>query len=132
MSAPPAALLGRGVAFPPHVGADGRLAWSDGTTNIREALQLVLLTERGERPRLPEFGAGLSGLLFEPNTVVTRNAVAERIRRAVSEWEPRVRVVAVEVEPDPQDPAGAVATVRYELVATGDVAALTLSIALRG
>jgi phage baseplate assembly protein W len=126
------ALLGRGIAFPPHVGADGRIAWSDGTANIREAIEIVVMTEPGERPRLPGFGAGLGALLFEPNTVVVRDTVAERIRRAVSEWEPRIRVLAVEVAPDPLDPAGAVATVTYELVATADVASLTLSIALRG
>lgn len=124
--------LGQGIAFPPHVGGDGRIAWSEGPQNIREAMQVVLLTEPGERQHLPGFGAGLGRLLFEPNTVVTRDAVAVRIRRALTDWEPRVRVLAVDVAADPLDPATAVATIRYEHVATADVAALTLSIALRG
>jgi hypothetical protein len=126
-----AGLLGQGIAFPPRVGADGRVAWSAGTANVEEGIRVVLLSTPGERPRLPGFGAGLDGMLFEPNTVATRNAVAERIRRAVAEWEPRVRVLSVDVDPDPQDAAAAVATLRYELVATADVAALTLSISLR-
>ena len=125
-------VLGQGLAFPPHIGADGRMAWSRGETNIRQGIQICLLTEPGERQRLPGFGGGLRTLLFAPNTTPTRHDLAERIRRAVSDWEPRVRVLTVEVEPDPQDPGTAVATLTYELVATRDVGALTLSIALRG
>jgi phage baseplate assembly protein W len=126
----PGSLLGAGMAFPPHVGADGRIAWSEGEVNIREGIQILLLSDPGERPRLPEFGGGLTDVLFEPNTVPTRHAVAERIRRAVTEWEPRVRVLSVEVDPDPVDPAAAVATVTYELVATADVSVLTMSVAM--
>lgn len=125
-------LLGRGLAFPPHVGADGRMAWSEGETNIREGIQVAILTEPGERQRLPEFGSGLRTVLFEPNTTTTRHDIAERIRRAVTDWEPRVRVLTVDVQPDATDAETAIATLTYELVATRDVGALTLSIALRG
>ena len=51
-------IYGRGLAFPPHVGADGRLAWSDGEANIREGIEIVLKTEEKERINLPAFGAG--------------------------------------------------------------------------
>ena len=40
-------ILGRGIAFPPRIGADGRWAWSEGEPNIREAIQVVVLTEPG-------------------------------------------------------------------------------------
>jgi phage baseplate assembly protein W len=125
-------ILGRGVAFPPHVGADGRVAWSEGEPNIRQGIEVVAKTEPGERLRLPDFGAGLSGLLFEPNTTATRHQIAERVRRAITDWEPRVSVESVQVDPDPADPESAVATVTYRLVATQVAASLSLSIALRG
>lgn len=124
--------LGRGMAFPPHVGADGRVAWSVGEANIREALQIVSLTEPGERQMLPGFGAGLGALLFEPNTTTSRYEIAERIRRGITDWEPRVRVRSVEVVADETDPQAALATVVYELVATGDVAAVTVPVSLAG
>ena len=38
-------LYGRGMSFPPRVGPDGRIAWSEGETNIRESIQIILLTE---------------------------------------------------------------------------------------
>src|SRR6185436_7492051 len=98
-----AGLLGRGMSFPPRVGADGRIAWSDGEQNIREAIQVVLKTELNERLRLPEFGAGLGRFLFEPHTTSTRHVLQDRITRALVAWEPRITVEQVEVEEDPDD-----------------------------
>ena len=126
------AVFGRGLAFPPYVGPDGRMAWSQGEANVRQGIQIAILTEPGERQRLPEFGSGLRPLLFAPNTTPTWHDIAERIRRAVTDWEPRVRVLAVDVVADPADEQAALATVTYELVATRDVGALTLSIAVKG
>ena len=111
-------LFGRGLAFPPRVGSDGRVAWSEGEANVREAIQIILLTEWNERLMLPEFGGGLSGYLFEPNTVTTRRLIKDRIQRALEQWEPRIAVESVEVEADPQDSQAAVATITYNLVAT--------------
>ena len=127
-----ARILGRGIGFPPRVGADGRVAWSDGEDNIREAIQVIVLTEPGERLRLPAFGGGLAGFLFEPNTADTRHQIAERIRLAITDWEPRVHVESVYVDPDPADPEAAVATVTYRLVATQASAAVAVTIPVRG
>jgi phage baseplate assembly protein W len=126
------AILGRGISFPPRVGADGRLAWSEGEANVREAIQVILRTAPGERLRLAGFGAGLDGLLFEPNTTATRHQIGERIRRAVAEWEPRVTVQSVEVDTAPADPEAAVATVVYRLVATQAVGRVSVAVALGG
>jgi Bacteriophage baseplate protein W len=126
------ALFGRGISFPPRVGPDGRVAWSDGEPNIREAIQVIVKTAPGERLRLPDFGAGLDGLLFEPNNAATRHQIAELIRRAVADWEPRVTVEAVDVDADPADPETAVATVEYQLVATGEPVRISVTIALAG
>ena len=59
-------LLGRGIAFPPRVGADGRIAWSEGEVNVREAIRIILMTDEGERLQRRQFGGGLASLLFEP------------------------------------------------------------------
>jgi hypothetical protein len=112
-------LYGQGIAFPPHVGPDGRIAWSDGERNVREAIEIVLRTEPRERLNLPTFGGGLRQFLFEPNTVTTRFQIQDRITRALEEWEPRIKVNNVDVEEDPRDPQSALATIHYELVATG-------------
>jgi phage baseplate assembly protein W len=125
-------VLGRGISFPPRVGTDGRVVWSEGDVNIQESIQVILKTASGERLRLPGFGGGIEQFLFEPNTVATRFDIAERIRRAVSDWEPRVSVQSVEVNEDPSDPEAAVATIVYRLVATQAERQLSLAVVLRG
>lgn len=111
-------IFGRGISFPPRVGADGRVCWSAGEQNVRESIRVLLMTEPRERIALPDFGGGLGQFLFEPNTVETRQAVQERIRAALTQWEPRVRVEDVDVQGDAADPSAATATITYRLVAT--------------
>jgi uncharacterized protein len=132
MSALAGAVLGRGIGFPPRVGSDGHVAWSEGERNIREAIEIVLKTDRNERLRLAEFGGGLPRFLFEPNTPATRHQLADRIRRALDAWEPRITVQSVEVAEDPADAAAAVATIVYKLVATQSTERVSLSVPLAG
>jgi phage baseplate assembly protein W len=125
-------ILGRGMSFPPRVGADGRVAWSAGEQNVREAVEIVLKTELRERLRLPDFGGGLGRFLFEPNTTTTRRQIQDRVVKSLAAWEPRIRVESVEVDADEQDPDSAVATIVYRLVATQTQDRLTLSVVLGG
>ena len=125
-------IYGRGISFPPRVGPDGRVAWSEGEANVREAVRVILLTEQSERLRLPDFGGGLSRFLFEPNTVTTRHLIQDRIARELAQWEPRVKVESVSVEEDADDPQAAVATVTYRLVATGASESVRVNVALAG
>ena len=120
------------MSFPPRVGPDGRLAWSEGEVNVREAIRIIQLTEQRERLRLPAFGGSLGRFLFEPNTVTTRQLLRDRITKELAEWEPRISVESVTVEPDAEDPQAAVATINYRLVATRARESVTLAVALTG
>jgi uncharacterized protein len=124
-------LLGQGISFPPRVGADGRIAWSAGTPNISESIQVILLTELQERLMLPEFGAGLRSFLFRPNSAVTHRLIEERVLQALARWEPRIRVEGVTVLPDVENVEAATVIIAYKLVATGarDQASLTVNLA---
>src|SRR5436190_1722605 len=125
-------LYGRGMGFPPHVGADGRIAWSEGEANIRESIEIILRTEQRERINLATFGGGLRRFLFEPNSVGTRFEIRDRILRALQQWEPRINVATVEVEEDPRDRQAAIATIHYQLVATRASAQISVSVQLGG
>ena len=81
---------------------------------------------------MPEFGGGLSRYLFEPNTATTRQLIRDRIQRALAEWEPRIRVESVLVDPDPKDAEAAIATISYRLVATRALERVSLNVALTG
>ena len=111
-------LFGRGVNFPPKITANGRWAWSSGSENIRQSIQVILQTEPLERLMIPGFGSGLKKMLFQPNTVETHSLIEELINKALERWERRIRVTSVEVVPDPKDPNTAWISLRYKLVAT--------------
>jgi phage baseplate assembly protein W len=132
MSMDTGALYGRGMSFPPRVGADGRIAWSEGEDNVRENIRVILLTRRRERLLLTELGGDLDRYLFEPNTPATRQLLQEDIRRALARWEARIQVEAVTVEQDPRDSAAAVATIQYHLVATQQRERVSLVVTLGG
>jgi phage baseplate assembly protein W len=123
-------LYGRGISFPPRVGVDGRVVWSEGETNIRESIQIILLTEQNERLMLPDFGGGLGVFLFEPNAVATRRQIQERIVSALTRWEQRIVMQSVDVEADPTDPQAAIATITYKLVATQAQERVSLNVTL--
>jgi phage baseplate assembly protein W len=125
-------IFGKGISFPPRIGADGRVVWSEGENNIRESIKVILLTELNERLRLPDFGGGLNRFLFEPNTATTRQLIRDRITKALAQWEPRVTVQSVSVEPDAQDPQAAIATIQYKLVATQVSERVSLNVTLGG
>lgn len=125
-------VYGRGVAFPPRVGPEGRVRWSEGEAHVRESIRLILLTEPGERAMRQDFGGGLGAFLFEPNTAATHQAVRARIAAALARWEPRVAVESVEVAASPDDPRAAVATIRYRLVATQARERVSLALTLAG
>src|SRR4051812_9172778 len=109
-------LLGRSLSFPLQVGADGRLVWSQGENNVRESIIVILKTEPGERVALPNFGAGLGRFLFEPNNAATHARIADAINQALTRWEGRITVEAVDVDADPSLFSAAVATIVYRLV----------------
>lgn len=123
-------LYGRSMSFPPRVGADGRIVWSEGETNIRESIQIILQTAGTERIKLPGFGAGLNSLLFEPNTAATQFQIQDRITKSLQLWEPRISVTDVDVQQDPSDPQSAIATITYKLVSTQASSSVSLSVQL--
>jgi len=125
-------IFGQGLGFPPRVGADGRLAWSQGEQNVRESIRLILLTEPGERIMREGFGCGLRQFLFEPNTVATRQLIRERITESIGRWEPRVKVQEVTVEADSDNARLAAITIQFKLIATGVVERLGLTVQLEG
>lgn len=109
--------LGVGWAFPIRA-RDGRLAFAQYEDLVEQAVKLILLTEPSERERLPEFGAGLRRFVFEPNNAATHRELERRITRALTEWEPRIKVESVSVGASEEEPSTALIDVDYVVRAT--------------
>lgn len=96
MDQSPKAHLGIGWAFPVKP-VGGRLPFARYEDDIEQAIQIILLTEQGERVMLPDFGAGMRQFVFEPNSPATRARIADAVQRALVDWEPRITVENVDV-----------------------------------
>lgn len=97
--------LGRGWPFPPAPDPrTGRMPQVDGPDRVRQAIRIILETEPGERIMRPTFGCGLRRFLMKPNTTATRALIQRDVEAALSQWEPRIRLRSVSVEPG-DDPA---------------------------
>jgi phage baseplate assembly protein W len=117
MATPGKAYLGVGWAFPVKP-VGGRLRYAAYEDDVEQAVQVILLTESGERPMLPEFGGGLRGFVFEPNSTATHRAIERAVRAALVDWEPRIDVDRVEVTPDDVQPDLLLIQVDYVVRAT--------------
>jgi hypothetical protein len=124
--------MSRGLAFPPRVGPDGRVAWSSGAQNVRESIRIILQTNLRERIMRPTFGGGLRPFLYEPNTLSTRTQIEERTRRALARWEPRAAVEQVSAAPASDEPDRVVLTIAYTIRETGTRERVRLTLDLGG
>lgn len=94
-------IIGKGWRFPVYPTQSGALQLSGGETKIRQSLWIILSTAPGERQMRPDFGCGIHDLVHMPNTAALRGMVRERVRDALTRWEPRIDVVDVRVETSP-------------------------------
>ena len=67
---------------------------------IARSVRNLILTEQGERPFQPVLGTGVSRLLFENMDKLTASAIRSEIRTTIENYEPRVEINEIIVEPD--------------------------------
>ena len=89
-----------GVAFP--FNAEGVFTQTfTQKEQVKSNLINVLLTERGERVNLPDFGVGLKNLLFE--TQIDTNVLESRIDAQVQKYIPEITLISAEVDFSPDE-----------------------------
>jgi len=113
-------IVGTGWAFPVTVDGRGRVALARGAQEIEQAIILILLTPKGQRPRRPEFGCQIHELIFAPNDSTTAGLAEYYVKEALAMWEPRITVHTVRAEPDPGEPGRLLIDIQYEIKATHD------------
>ena len=67
---------------------------------IARSVRNLVLTIQGERPFQPVLGTGVSQLLFENMDRLTAAAIRSEIRTTIENFEPRVEINEILVEPD--------------------------------
>ena len=82
---------------------------------IARSVRNLVLTGQGERPFQPVLGTGVSRLLFENMDKLTASAIRSEIRTTIENYEPRVEINEIIVEPDPEGNAMDV-TLQYFII----------------
>ena len=94
--------------------SDDLIAVKDATAIARSVRNLIL-TKPGERFFNPILGSRVSGLLFENIDKLTASEIADEIRIVLDNFETRVALTDVDVEPN-YDEGEFNVTLRYEIV----------------
>jgi phage baseplate assembly protein W len=82
------------VDFPFGFDATGRTRSAGREDHVRDLVEQVLFTGPGERVNRPQFGSGLLGLVFEPNSSALAAATRARVDGALQQW--LAEVISVE------------------------------------
>ena len=91
--------LGVGWKFPVEVDqTTGRIKTSGYEEDIQEAIRIILMTRKGERMMLPEFGCGAWDYVFETMDASALNRMETEIRQALIRWEPRIMETEVHID----------------------------------
>lgn len=112
--------VGAGWEFPLAARADGGIALAGGHRKLEQAMRLILCTYPGERPMRPLFGSRLRDYVFQSADWRHAGEIADVVRQAIEQWEPRVDVVDVAVDPDPDQPGLLAIDICYVVPGTND------------
>ena len=95
---------------------------------IARSIRNIIFTARGDKPFNPFFGSRVSELLFDPMDQITTLAIKTEIEETIKNFEPRVDLKEVQVDPSYDDNEYSV-VINYEIIGI-DVDPQQLSFAL--
>ncbi|MGB8818844.1 MAG: GPW/gp25 family protein [Rhizobiaceae bacterium] len=110
--------------------ANGSLNWPDLETSVRQTIRALLITRQGEALLHPLLGGSLQDFVHQPNTVLTRKGIHDRIVETLRTWEPRVELTQLTVEPSGDFGERVQLTLDYRLRLTGQTGGLSIALTL--
>ena len=106
------------VVFKKHPVTDDLVTVKDKVA-IAQSISNLLQTNNGERPFNPDLGSGLRELLFEQADWGTAAAISGRVRECLVKYEPRIKVLRVNSDPDYNN-NGFDVSIEYEILGRDD------------
>lgn len=96
-------------------------------TAVTRSIRNLLSTQQGERLYQPDVGSNVRKLLFEPIDDVTTDILTSTIRDTLTAFEPRAKVLDVQVVPD-EERNRYVVTVVYMLINKQDPISVNITL----
>ena len=94
---------------------------------VNRSIRNLILTNRGERLYQPDIGSDIQQLLFEPMIASTGDLIRKFIQNTITNYEPRVKVLKVDVLAYEEKNAYAV-TITYLIINRQDPVQLTVTL----
>lgn len=88
--------------FLPHPNT-GQISRKTNVDAVKLSLRNLILTNKYERLRNPAFGTNIRRFLFETYDGFIEDELRSEITRAVETFEPRVRLIEIDVQTQPDD-----------------------------
>jgi len=96
----------------------GVLSFPTLEQSVRDSIRVILMTRPGEQLMRPRYGAGLQNFLDEGNTVALRARIQTSILQSLQNYENRIAVDAVNVDPVAGSPGEVQVQIYYRLLRT--------------
>lgn len=111
----PQSHIGRGLSFPLRLSDRDRLSMVQDDTDIRQAIQIIIMTIPGERVMRPDFGCQIHELIFHPANWQTAQVAERYVREAIEMWEPRITLNTVLVTPSNDEYGALIIEIDYQI-----------------
>lgn len=103
VAAPPPNLI-FGPILPRDLGDPNPDSWEFNTDSdlliLESSIRMLLITQKGERIMEPDYGTNIRRIIFDLNTSAADAQIEGEIKEALTRWEPRVRLTALQVRRD--------------------------------
>jgi phage baseplate assembly protein W len=99
----------------------GKLLMKKDDDSVKQALKNLILTNRYERPFLPEFGGNIRSRLFDNFDTISASDYENLIKNAIENYEPRASIESIErpvVVSESPDTNELFVTIRFRNAAT--------------
>jgi phage baseplate assembly protein W len=105
--------LGTGWAHPVGTDYQGDIELTSGEENIRQSVEVIIGTAKGERVMRPDFGCAVHDYVFAAADPATLSMIEDAVEEALVQWEPRIDVEDVDAARDPENPNRVLIEVDY-------------------
>lgn len=105
---------------------------AEGETDVEQAIRLILSTAPGERVMRPDFGCGIQEFTFATLDTTTTTLIEDAVRDALTEWESRIDVLAVDARLADRETGRLEIEVRYRVRRTNEAFNLVYPYYLEG
>lgn len=111
--------LGTGWSFPPEfLPTTGEVVMTADEEDIQSSLKILFGTAIGERMFNPKYGLNMQEILFEPLSTTLKTDLTDRIKIAILIYEPRIELLALELDTTAEPEGKTSIVLEYKVQAT--------------